>query len=90
MSTENTDTGMSTTTKALLWIGGIAVAAFVLPKLLESAADNPEHLRKSARAIRAGRQRAIELGERGGRAALKYGRRGAARAGRYLSEKFAD
>lgn len=90
MSTTNTDAGMSTTTKALLWIGGLAVAAFVLPKLLESAADNPERLRKSAKAIRSGRDRAIALGERGGRAALKAGRRGAVRAGRYLSEKFAD
>lgn len=85
-----TDTGMSGTTKALLWIGGIAAAAFILPRLLESAADNPERLRRSAKAIRRGRERAIELGERGGRAALRAGQRGLTASRRYLAAKLAD
>lgn len=80
MSTETaTDSGMSTTTKVFLWAGGIALAAYLLPRLLDSAANNPERLRRSARAIRSGRDQA-----------LRASRRGVSRAGRYLSEKFAD
>jgi hypothetical protein len=82
--------GMGTGTKILLWVGGIAVAFLVLPRLLEAGADNPDVLRRSAKTIRGARSKAVALGERGGRAALRLGQRGAAATGRFLERKLAD
>ena len=88
--TPETPEGMGTGTKILLWAGGIALAFLVLPRILEAGAENPDLLRRSAKTIRGARKKAVALGERGGRAALQLGQRGAAATGRYLERKFAD
>jgi len=46
-----------------LLIGGAAV--YLLPKLLRTAADNPEALRTAAAATERAREKAVELGKKG-------------------------
>lgn len=58
----------------MYWLVGGVAAAFLLPSLLRKAAENPEALRRGAQAIDEGREKAVEYGKRGAKAAASKAR----------------
>lgn len=58
----------------MYWLVGGIAAAFLLPPLLRKAAENPQVLRQGAEAIDVGREKAIEYGKRGAKAAATKAR----------------